>query len=336
MSRYLVTGATGFLGSHLVPILRSAGHDVVALLRRPSPALERLGIITRVGDVLSGESVKAAAEGCDGLFHCAGFVSWRREDAEALHRVNVDGTKTTLDACKTSGIKKAVVASSSGVVAVSREPEALNESARTPHEIIMRWPYYRAKVYAEEAAFERGGEGFEVVCVNPSLLLGPGDIYGSSTREVVSVLEGKMPFVPAGGLSFVDARDAAQAMALAMTKGRAGHRYLVGAANMSLEVYFGRIARIAGVPGPGLRLPKGAALAKAGAELLRWASKRLPIDEGVDPSAAEMGQHFWYLDATKAKRELGWTHRDPGDTLADMVDDLKARGVVWPVESESA
>jgi dihydroflavonol-4-reductase len=169
-----------------------------------------------------------------------------------------------------------------------------------------------------------------VVSVNPSLLLGPGDVNGSSTSDVVSFLEKKVPIVPAGGLSFVDARDAASAMALAMEKGRPGQRYLVGAANMTLDAFFGRLSRISGVPAPTLRAPRSVLLAKAGAELLRRASKHLPIDVDLDPVSAEMSAYFWYLDAGKAKRELGWTHRDPMETLSETVEDLRARGVVWP------
>lgn len=331
MSRYLVTGATGFLGSHLVAELRAAGHEVVALCRTEAPALAERGALVRRGDVLDAKSVRAAAEGCEGLFHCAGRVSRRREDAELLYRTHVEGTKITLDACREAGVKRAVIASTSGVVAVSRDPnDVRDETAEPPIDLIARWPYYRSKLYAERAALDRNGPGFEVLAVNPSILLGPGDIHGSSTGDVVSFLERRLPFVPAGGLSFVDARDAAHGMVLAMEKGRPGERYLLGAANMSLEVFFRRLSRISGVPVPALRLPRSIALAKAGAHLIEQARKRLPIDLPVDPVSAEMSQHFWYLDATKARRELEWTPRDPLDTLADTVADLRARGVVWP------
>ncbi|WP_437674435.1 NAD-dependent epimerase/dehydratase family protein [Sorangium sp. So ce131] len=331
MSRYLVTGATGFLGSHLVTELRGAGHDVVALCRGEAGALAAQGVAVRRGDVLDAASVRAAAEGCEALFHCAGRVSRRREDAEVLYRTHVEGTKITLDACRDAGVKRVVLASTSGVVAVSRRPDDIrDETAPPPVDLIAGWPYYRSKLYAERAAFDRNGPGFEVVAVNPSILLGPGDVHGASTGDVVSFLERRIPFIPAGGLSFVDARDAAHGMVLAMEKGRPGERYLLGAANMSLDVFFHRLSRVSGVPAPALRLPRSIALAKAGAHLIERARKRLPIDLPVDPVSAEMSQHFWYLDATKARRELGWTPRDPVETLSDMVADLRARGVVWP------
>jgi dihydroflavonol-4-reductase len=206
----------------------------------------------------------------------------------------------------------------------------IDERAEAPMEILSRWPYYRSKLYAEKAAFDRGGPGFEVVSVNPTLLLGPGDERGSSTGDVVKFLERKIPFVPAGGMSFVDARDAAAAMILALEKGRAGERYLISAANLTIEAFFGRLARISGVKAPTLRVPRSVALARAGASLLERAVKYVPIDAPLDRISAEMSQFYWYVDAAKARTELGWSHRDPGDTLADTVDDLRRRGVVWP------
>lgn len=331
MSRYLVTGATGFLGSHLVKELRDAGHDVVALCRKAVPSLAAQGVDVRLGDVLDAASVRDAAAGCDGLFHCAGRVSRRREDTELLYRTHVEGTKITLDACRGAGVKRAVIASTSGVVAVSKDPNDIrDETAEPPIDLISGWPYYRSKLYAERAAFDRNGPGFEVIAINPSILLGPGDVHGASTGDVVSFLERRLPFIPPGGLSFVDARDAAHGMVLAMEKGRAGERYLLGAANMSLDVFFHRLSRVSGVPVPALRLPRSVTLAKAGAHLIERARKRLPFDLPVDPVSAEMSQYFWYLDASKARRELGWTPRDPVETLADTVADLRARGVVWP------
>jgi dihydroflavonol-4-reductase len=331
MSRYLVTGATGFLGSHLVQLLRQAGDDVVALCRTDAPSLAAQGVTVRLGDVLDHESVRAAAEGCDGLFHCAGKVSRRPEDAGELYRVHVDGTKTTLDASREAGVKRAIVASTSGIVAVSKDPKDVrDESAPPPIDIIAGWPYYRSKLYAEKAALDRNQPGFEVLAVNPTLLLGPGDLHGSSTSDVVNFLEQKVPVVPGGGLSFVDARDAAEGMRLAMHKGKPGQRYLLGAINLTLDAFFGRLSRISGVPAPRLRMPRSVTLARIGSELLRQVGKHVSYEPPVDRISMEMAQHFWYLDSGRAHRELGWAARDPGDTLSDTIEDLTARGIVWP------
>jgi len=344
MSRVLVTGATGFLGLHLVPLLVSRGHEVVALARGDAKEVEALGASVKRGHVLDGPSVRAAAERCEGVFHLAGKVSRKPQDAEELYRVHVDGTKTTLDASRAAGVRRAVIASTSGVVCVSEDPdEARDEKADAPMSLLARWPYYRSKLYAERAAFDRsglpiggdpqtpaGGPTFEVVSVNPTLLLGPGDLRESSTGDVVRFLEGRVPFVPGGGISFVDVRDAAEAMVLAWERGRAGERYLVSAQNLTIEAFLGRLSRISGHPAPRLKTPRSLLLARAGASLFERLGKHLPIDAQLDRISAEMSQCFWYVDARKARSELGWAPRDPNETLADTVDDLRLRGVVWP------
>jgi dihydroflavonol-4-reductase len=336
MARYLVTGATGFLGRHLVRQLLADEHEVVALCRNANAPgdqwLGDAGATIRLGDVLDAESIRDAAAGCDGLFHCAGKVSRDPADAESLYRVHVDGTKTTLDAAREAGVKRTVIASTSGVVAVTDDPDEIrDEDAETPTEMISRWPYYRSKLFAERAALERNADDFEVVSVNPSLLLGPGDERGSSTEDVRLFLERKVPFCPGGGIAFVDARDAAAALRSAMASGRPGRRYLVNAANMTLELFFSRLSRISGVKAPPLRMPRtSATFAGMGADLLGRAAKALNLEAPVDRISAEMAQYYWYCDSSRAQAELQWSARDPGETLLDTVEDLRDRGVVWP------
>ena len=160
-----MTGATGFLGAHLAQALRDTGHDVVPFSRRAG------------GDVCDTKSVREAARECDGVFHCAGKVSRSHDDAEEMYRLHVEGTKSVLDGCAAAGVRRAVVASSSGTVAVSETPgRVATEDDDAPIGLVARWPYYRAKLFAERAALARNGAALEVVCVNPSLLLGPGDL----------------------------------------------------------------------------------------------------------------------------------------------------------------
>lgn len=340
MSRYLVTGSTGFLGRHLVAALRTHGHDVVALVRDPSQADEAEGVTLVRGDVLDKASIEQAAAGCDGVFHCAGKVSRRPEDAEELQRIHVEGTKNVLDACIAANVRRAVVASTSGTVAVSDDPDLVaTEDDEAPIGIINRWPYYRSKLFAEKAALERqgaalpNGGAFEVVCVNPTLLLGPGDVNGSSTDDVRLFLERKIPAIPPGGISYVDARDAAEGMRLAMEKGAGGRRYLLGASNLTLREFFARLERISGVRGPlipMIRAKQMTELARAGTQMLEKLTSRLGVPMPVDPISLDMAHFYWYLDASRAEDELGWLPRDPIETLADTVRDLEERGVVWP------
>jgi dihydroflavonol-4-reductase len=329
MPRYLLTGATGFLGGHLVDSLLAEGHSVVALCREEEPELEARGVVVTRGDVLDRESVERAAEGCDGAFHCAGKVSRDPNDAEELYRLHVSGTRNVLEGCKARGVRRVVVASTSGTVAVSNDAHHIaTETDEAPVALLSRWPYYRSKLYAERAALDANMDGFEVISVNPTLLLGPGDLRGSSTDDVRLFLERRIPAVPGGGLSYVDARDAAVAMALAMAKGTPGSRYLVGACNLTFREFFARLERVSGVSAPWVPMPRLPDLARLGA---RWFDRALGLAGGVaglDPVSVEMAQYFWYLDGARAERELGWEPRDPTTTLADTVRDLRQRGVV--------
>jgi dihydroflavonol-4-reductase len=319
MSQYLVTGATGFLGRHLVRLLQAHGHSVVPFSRGQG------------GNVLDMAQIRSAAAGCDGAFHCAGKVSRDIADAEELYRTHVEGTKNVLSACELAGVKRVVVASSSGTVAVSEDAGHIGtEEDPTPIGLIARWPYYRAKLFAERAALERSRPGLAVLSVNPSLLLGPGDVRGSSTQDVRLLLEGAIRVVPSGGLSFVDARDAAEAMRLAMDRGQGGERYLLGACNLTMREFFTRVSRIDGVRAPWVPLPRSPDFARLGALAVRGVASRLGLRASTDPISAEMAQYFWYVDSSKAERELGWSARDPNTTLYDTVQDLRARDVAWP------
>jgi nucleoside-diphosphate-sugar epimerase len=316
--KVLVTGATGFLGSHVVDALERRSHSVVRFSRSAG------------GDVRDDASVRQAAMGCEVAFHCAGRVSRSRADGEEMYRVHVEGTRTVLDACAAVGVRRAIVASTSGTVAVSDDPNHFaTEDDPAPMAIIGRWPYYRAKLFAEQSALSRSREGFDVVCVNPSLLLGPGDLHGSSTGDVRLLLEGRLPATPTGGLSFVDVRDAAEAMCLAMERGRAGERYLVGACNLTMDAFVGRLARVSGTKPPRFVAPRSRLLVGVGTSLLNRLAPYIGV-AAVEPETLEMASRFWYLSAAKAEEVLGFRPRDPNVTLFDTVTDLRVRGVVWP------
>jgi dihydroflavonol-4-reductase len=317
--KYVVTGATGFLGTHVVRALEARGHEVIRFSRSTG------------GDVLNSEDVRNAANGCEGVFHCAGKVSRKPEDAEDLYRLHVEGTRAVLAACAAERVRRVVVASTSGTVAVSEQAtHVATEDDPPPLGIIGRWPYYRAKLFAEQSALAANSAKLEVICVNPSLLLGPGDERGSSTGDVRLFLEGGVAAVPAGGLSFVDVRDAAEAMRLAMDRGRPGERYLVGACNLTMREFLGRLARIARIKEPMFSLPRSREFVRVGAEFASRLASRIGVRSPIDPITAEMAQFFWYLDASKARSQLGFRARDPNITLHDTIVDLRARGVVWP------
>ncbi|HYP88358.1 MAG TPA: NAD-dependent epimerase/dehydratase family protein [Polyangiaceae bacterium] len=323
MSKFWVAGATGFLGSHLVKTLSERGHQVVAVSKSGGAGVDAV-------DVLDERAVADSARGADGAFLVTGRVSRDKSDAELLHRDNVLGTENALRALRAAGIKRVVVASTSGTLAVSKDSAAIaDETCRAPLELIARWPYYRTKLYAERAALDANRPGeFEVVVVNPSLLLGPGDLRESSTGDVRLFLERSIPAIPAGGMAFVDARDAALGMLQAFERGRAGERYLLNAKNLSIAAFFQRLERISGVKAPLLRMPASRPVALGLNQLFSKAVEAIGGRSPVDPVSVEMAQYFWYCSAEKAERELGFVARDPGETLRDTIEDLVKRRVV--------
>jgi dihydroflavonol-4-reductase len=290
-------------------------------------------VVHAVGvDVLDESMVMQSALGCDGAFLAFGLVSRDAEEAEAMHRLHVLGTRSALRGLRSAGIRRVVVVSTSGTIAVSDDPDRVDdESAEPPREFILRWPYYRTKLFAEEEALRANTPpDFEVVVVNPSLLLGPGDLRESSTGEVRRFLEREIPVVPAGGVAFVDARDAAEGAWLAFQRGRAGERYLLNARNMTFAALFQRLERLTGVRAPWAQLPRGRALALTLNDTFSWMVEAIGGKAPVDGPTLDMAQHYWYCSAEKAEAELGWKARDVGTTLRDTVEDMVRRGAVNP------
>lgn len=316
----LVTGGTGFLGSHLVRELVAAGaRDVRVLATSSPPWLEELGVEGVAGSITSAEDVARAVEGVSEIYHLAGRVSREPADAPRMYDLHVTGTRVLCEAARRAGVKSMVLASTSGTVAVTDSSDVIpDEEWPQPLDIISRWPYYASKVYQERVALEHfSGKGERLVFINPSLLLGPGDERLSSTKVVLDFISRKIMSVPKGGLSFVDARDVASAALAAMERGRHGERYLLGAANWTFEEFFGRLERLTKVNAPRLALPSKLTL--AGARGLNALYRHWNLAPPVEPAEIEMADYFWYLDSSKAETELGFSARDPQVTLHDTV-----------------
>jgi dihydroflavonol-4-reductase len=316
----LVTGGTGFLGSHLVHQLVEEGAKDIRVMATAIPDwLIDLGVEPFEGSITKSDDAKRAVEGIREIYHLAGRVSREREDAREMYEIHVDGTRILCDVALKAGAKTIVLASTSGTIAVSENGDSIPDETMTPPlEIISRWPYYASKSYQEMAALERfNGKGLRLVIMNPSLLLGPGDERLSSTKVILDFMARKIGAVPLGGLSFVDARDAAKAFRTAMKKGRHGERYLLGAANWTFERFFGRLERLTKISAPKLALPSR--LMVTGSRVVDSLFKQWNFASPVEPGAIEMAQYFWYLNCNKAARELSFKPRDAGETLHDTV-----------------
>ena len=334
--KFLVLGATGFLGSHLARTLLAEGHEVCLLSRSGgiiAASEEQPALKVEAIDLFDFEGIQTLAQGVDGAFLCTGLVSRDKSAAEKMHRLHVEGTQAALEALKQAGVPKVVVASTSGTIAVGEDPEEIfDEQSVTPLKLIAAWPYYRSKYYGEEAALRESTPGFEVVIVNPSLLLGPGDLRESSTGDIRRFLEKSIMASPTGGIAFVDVRDAALGMLRAFESGRAKERYLLNGANMTVKAFFERLSRMTGISAPRFSLPKNKLAAATLFSLYESTLKKLGGTPPIDAESVEIGQYFWYCSSEKAEQQLGFISRDPGATLHDTVNDLLERHVVAPVE----
>ncbi len=314
--RILVTGATGFLGMHLVPKLLAQGHQV-RTIGRTDPSAALTGAEHIKGDLKNREAVRRALVGIEAVYHLAGLVSFDPKDGRKMYELHVDCTRELLKDCLEAKIQRFILASTSGAIAVSKEERIGTEADEYPITVVGRWPYYLSKIYEEQLTLEFCKKHqIPLVVLNPSLLMGPGDERLSSTWTVSKFLNRDIPAMPNGGISFVDARDAADAFVAALTRGDLYGRHLMGV-NMPMKEFFQRLEHISGVPAPRLRMSSKANV--LGAKLLeKWASYR-GAEAPIDEHSVDIGEHFFYLDPAKAERELGFKARDPHETLFETV-----------------
>lgn len=317
--KVLVTGGTGFLGAHIVRQLLDAGEKNLRVMASRVPEwMMDAGVEAAEGSVTKPEDVAAACKNVSAVFHLAGKVSRDNDDAAAMNKIHLTGTRLLCEAAKESGVKTMILASSSGTIAVTEDDEVVDETYPPPVDLLSRWAYYASKYYQERAVKENFDDhGRKLVILNPSLLLGPGDERLSSTKPVLDFLARKIPYTPSGGLNFVDARDAASAFIAALDKGEHGEKYLLGAANMTFSDFFGRLERLSGVSAPGLKVPKK--LAVAGSGIISSIYKNWNKPSPVAPNEVEQAEHFWYFSSAKAEDALGFAPRDPQETLSDTI-----------------
>ena len=315
----LITGGTGFLGTHIVRQLLDAGEKNLRVMASSVPEwMKDAGVEAAEGSVTNVGDVADAVRNTSAIFHLAGKVSRDNEDAVAMNRIHLEGTRILCEAAKEAGVNTMLLASSSGTIAVSEDEQMFDETYPQPVEVFSRWAYYASKYYQERTAIENfDGDGRRLVILNPSLLLGPDDERLSSTKPVLDFLGRKVPYMPSGGLNFVDARDAATAFINALEKGRHQEKYLLGAANMTFPEFFGRLERLSGVSAPVLKVPKK--LAMAGSTMIESVFKNWGKASPVASKEVEQAEFFWYFDSSKAESELGFAPRDPQETLNDTI-----------------
>jgi dihydroflavonol-4-reductase len=320
----LVTGASGFIGSHLTRLLLQRGDRVRALLRPTSraDALEGLSVDIVRGDLRDPPSLGAAVRGVEWVFHVAAdYRLWARDPRE-IYDSNVEGTRFLLDACRGGGVERLVYTSSVATLGAPR-PGSLSDERTAGRAGEMIGAYKRSKALAEQLVLEAASNGLPAVVVNPTTPIGPGDWKPTPTgRIIVDFLRGRMIAYVETGLNLVAVEDVAAGHLLAGQNGRIGERYILGARNMTLKKIFEALAMISGRPAPRVRIPLTVALAiGAGCEFSARLTHREPF---VPLDGVRMARHPMFVDCSKANQELGFT---PGS-----VDSALERAVTWYVD----
>jgi dihydroflavonol-4-reductase len=303
--RALVTGAAGFIGAHVVTALTDAGAEVRAFDRHAPPGSTAEPVI---GDILDRDAVRRAAEGCDAIFHLAALYSYARGDARAMQAVNVEGTRVVLDVAARNGRRRVVHTSSCATCGPVPGRPATEADGPPAWELDV--PYKRTKVEGERLALRAAREGLDVVIVNPTTPVGPGDRRPTPTgRMVADVARGRSRAYLAGSaLNVVAVEDVAASHLRAHERGRAGDRYLLGGENLTLREVFAIVAAAAGRTPPRAAIPWSLAY---GAARVGDAASRLV---GREPSllvldAVRVARLPMTFDDAKARHGLGHCSR---------------------------
>jgi dihydroflavonol-4-reductase len=327
---WLVTGATGFLGRHLLLTLRrrmpAARLVVLARDRRAWRSLDWTASLGAV-DVVAGSLRPTASwwddprlQGVQGIFHLAAIVHHSRRGADTMFHTNVAGTAAMTELAARLACRLLFV-STSGTVSCSPRPgEGAFEDGGYCDHVVGRWPYYASKIAAERQARQRATAlGVQLVIFRPPILLGPGDHRFRSTSSVLRLLQGRLPAIVRGGMHFADVRDGADAMVQAMRISRPRPVYhLVGTAS-TLDEFFRGVAAVAGLPLSWRVLPAG--LLRSAARLN--AALGSPVSALPDPVLVEMASHHWDHRSRFAETDLGYRARPAVETLRDTVQWLR-------------
>jgi dihydroflavonol-4-reductase len=325
----LVTGASGFLGSHVARQLVARGEEVRVLMRPSSTnrAVGDLSLEYVTGDLRDRASLDRALAGVKCVFHVAAdYRLWAKKSRE-IYDSNVGGTKNLLEAAKRAGVEKFVYTSTVATIAVDR-PEFPTEATDAKLEEMVGH-YKRSKWMAEREALNAAKEGLPVVVAMPTTPVGPGDWKPTPTGKIIlDFLNGKMPGYVETGLNFVGAEECAAGHLLVAEKGKIGERYLLGAENLTLKAMLDVLAKITGLPAPALKIPHGLAL---GVAYMNTAFSRLIGREPQIPvEGVKIARHMMFVDCTWSQRELGFKPGSVAAALERAVRWYEANGYVKP------
>jgi len=331
MSRVAITGATGLVGGNLAKALLERGHEVVCTKRSTSRTdhLDELDVSWVEATLGDPSSLEAAFEGAQAVFHCAAAVSIKAKVTPTLHAANVVGTENILAACRAAGIERLVHCSSTVAVGLATGDADANED--TPWnfgDFGLADGYATTKRQSEELAL--GTEDLDVVAVNPGFMFGPYDVRPSSGALLLEVVNRKVPGYSGGVNSFVDVRDVAEGMVLAMERGQRGERYILGGENLTYGQVFERIAAVAGTKAPGLGVPYWlAAVTGLFGDLGEAITGKEPL---LNSNSMRWGYAEGFrFSSDKARADLGYTTRPLEEGIAAALTWFREHDMVGPL-----
>jgi dihydroflavonol-4-reductase len=316
----LVTGAAGFLGSHVARQLVARGETVRVLVRASSSnrAISDLSLEYVTGDLRDAASLDRAMAGVKRLYHVAADYRLWAKRKQDIYDSNVGGTKNLLAAAKRAGVEQLIYTSTVATIAVDR-PELPNEFTDAKLEEMVGH-YKRSKWMAEREVLQAAKEGLPVIVAMPTTPVGPWDWEPTPTGKIIlDFLNGKMPGYVEKGLNFVGVEECAAGHLLAAEKGKVGERYLLGAENLTLKGLLDLLAQITGLRAPGMKIPHGVALGVAYVDTIF--SRLIGKEPQIPVEGVKIARHKMFVDASRAQRELGF---QPGPVVAAL-----ERAVRW-------
>lgn len=340
MSIVLVTGGSGFVGSHVVLQLLAAGHEVRTTVRRPERQADVLDMLREGGavspeslsfftaDLTADEGWREAVAGCDYVLHVASPLSTSvpRDENEMIIPAR-DGTLRVLRAAREAGVKRVVITSSLGAIGYGHPPRErpFDEADWTNLAGIDVQPYIKSKTLAERAAWDfvaREGDGLELSVINPAGIFGPvlGPDYSGSIEIVRSLLDGAMPAVPRVYFGVVDVRDVADLHLRAMMAPAAkGERFIAVAGETLSILDIGKVLR-RNLGAKARRVPR----LQAPDWLVRLAANRIPLLRAVVPMLGKVR----HSSSAKARSLLGWQARSNEEAILSTAESLIRLGLV--------
>ena len=306
LMKSLVTGGTGFVGSHLVRTLLERDEQVRCLVRPTSRLdnLEDLSVEFVTGDLRDLDSLRLAAKGCSVVYHCAADYRLWCKDPNEMYQSNVEGSNNVMQAAFDEGVDRVVYTSTVGCLGLNANGEPANEETPVTIEDMIGH-YKRSKFLAEDRVREWATRGLPVVIVNPSTPVGELDIKPTPTGKIiVDFLRGKMFGYVDTGMNLIDVRDCAEGHVLAAEKGSVGERYILGGRDLTLKELFDALATVTDIAAPKMKVPHWVAETYARLENL-WSINVARREPDVPLESVKLARHKMWFDASKAVRELG-------------------------------